>query len=184
MSHKILAFGHRSGVGKDTAANMVKDILGPLYCERFSFAEELKLECYSLFGTLPPDVYDKKRELRKEKVEGLELNPVELWVKFGEACRDIDPLIWVKKCMQNIIRYEYNVSLISDLRHPNEAKELKEQGAKLIKVESDVPPNPDAKIDGCLEGYDGWDYEIFAKQGDLKTLEKEVRRVLVSEELI
>lgn len=184
MKTKLLAFGHRSGVGKDTAAEMAKTLIGPLFCDTFAFADELKLECYQLFGTLPPDRYDDDRSLRSKKVDGLELTPVELWVKFGEACREIDPLIWVNKTLELIGCWSPNVAILTDLRHPNEAKRLKELGAVLVKVESNVPPNPQAKIDAYLSGYDGWNYEIYADHGDLLGLETEVKRVLKSEALI
>jgi hypothetical protein len=185
---KILAFGHRSGVGKDTAVSMASRLLTGqcCMCDKYSFANSLKLECYSLFGTLPPATYEQYRSLRSTKVEGLDLNVVELWVKFGEACRQIDPLIWVKQCMKAIENdSKYNeVALISDLRHPNEATSLKKSGAILIKVESNVPDKPEALVDQYLKEYDAWDYEIYAEQGDLVTLEAEVKRVLQSERLL
>ncbi|MBE3649172.1 nucleoside/nucleotide kinase family protein [Paenibacillus polymyxa] len=135
--------------GKDEVARYLADNYG---YTQFSFGDELKRYAHELFGEPAPD--EKPRELYQ-------------W--FGQAVRERDPDIWVRKCFEAIERYAVEKrslaryfreiprplsAVISDVRQPNEYAALQSAGYVLIRVEA-----PDAvRIDRAIKSGDVFNY--------------------------
>lgn len=122
--------------GKDTVAAYLAEKYG---YTRFAFGDELKRYAHELFDE--PAVGSKPRAL---------------YQAFGQACREIDPDIWVRKCLEAVDwnaedRAAFSASLrkhaphllsspfravITDCRQPNEYHALKSAGYTLIRVEA------------------------------------------------
>lgn len=105
--------------GKDTAAAYLAHKYGYM---RFAFGNELKRYAHELFGEPLPGT-----------------KPRELYQWFGQAMRERDPEIWVRKCFERVeyVQEEYGIStVITDCRQPNEFSALQSAGYVLIRVEA------------------------------------------------
>lgn len=139
----ILAFGHQSRVGKDTAARFAVQALEELGIPtvRRAFAEPLKAVCYFLYGhagLLNADFYDTVPGARTVEVPLLGKTPVDTWIDVGQALRGVHPDTWVGWTMDKADRaWEEHqiVSVISDLRFVNEARAITVRGGWCVKVE-------------------------------------------------
>ena len=171
---KIIGFGHRSGVGKDTSANFLDQALRELDCnfrvKRVGFANKLKDVTYDLFkwtGIERPIHYENHREDRTKIIPALGCTIVDLWVDVGEKMREIYGPIWVKNALnQEGIDY----LIITDVRHPNEVKAISDLGGDVYRVINPRIPRREGKsIDDYLEDYTGWRYDIL-NDGTLEKL--------------
>jgi len=167
----IIGFGHRSGVGKDTAAQLLKTHLrrNGETVEIRGFASELKAQAVQLFGWagLKDEIfYNNNREKRNEVLPKLGKTPLELWIEFGEAMRKINPYTWVELVFANAAADHI---LIPDVRHKNEAEIIKHYGGMIIKIERDVPDLTIKNIDKILADYDEWD-AVVKNDGTMREL--------------
>jgi dephospho-CoA kinase len=146
--------------GKDEVARYLAANYG---YTQFAFGDELKRYAHELFGEPAPD--EKPRELYQ-------------W--FGQAMREHDPDIWVRKCFEAIewnrdsipeyLRRAHGYvtngevvlsvparpfrAVVSDVRQPNEYDALKSAGYVVIRVEA-----PDAvRIDRAIKSGDVFNY--------------------------
>ena len=113
--------------GKDSVADYLVRQYG---YTRFAFGDELKSYAHELFGGDPAS------------------KPRELYQWFGQAMRQRDPNIWVRKCFEDIRNYrgvyeiEYAAGFVSnplrpvitDLRQPNEYERCRAEGYVIIRV--------------------------------------------------
>lgn len=125
--------------GKDTAADYLASKYG---YTSFAFGDELKRYYHELFGET-------------------DAKPREGYQWFGQAMRERDPDVWVRKCLASVVaypldRYEYGYdpdnfnAVITDVRQPNEYDALKAAGYVLIRVEA-----PEAlRIDRAIKSGD------------------------------
>lgn len=109
--------------GKDAVAEYLAQNYG---YTRFAFGDELKRYYHELF-------------------DPSETKPREGYQWFGQAMRERDPDIWVRKCFDKIMttndwrgaevngRFPFR-AVISDLRQPNEFQACKRQGFVIIRV--------------------------------------------------
>jgi hypothetical protein len=177
---KIIAFGHRSRYGKDSAASMLKTIckINGLDAKKIAFADKLKMCCYIMFawaGHAHPTYYDEHPEARNQKLVPLDLTPIELWVKFGTTMvrHELHDLTWVNAGLHDA--QNCDVLIISDLRFPNEVAAIKSFGGHVIKVDRPGYPKLDTVADNALEDFQGWDDTISAT--NLSELNIEVERI-------
>ena len=158
---KILAFGHKSRTGKDTATKLLIDYLNKEYPKvkvvRRAFADAVKNVSYLLYkchGLQPRQYYDEHPEARAEKLPLLDMDAVEVWVAVGNKIRDIYAETWVDIALLDC---DADIVIVSDLRYLNEAKRLHQLGGVCIKLERDDAAIRDTVADNALNGYDGWD---------------------------
>lgn len=137
--------------GKDAASRHLCEKYG---YTRFAFGDELKRYADELFGVHGGG---KRREL---------------YQKFGQLCREIDPDVWVRKCFdsveQHIEAYDtyldypelHNApikpfrAVISDTRQPNEYNRCRAERFVFIRVTA-----PDGiRINRAVESGDLFDY--------------------------
>lgn len=169
---KIIGFGHRSNVGKDTASNFLDQALRELgfSIKRTSFASKLKDVTFDLFrwsGIERPIHYENHREDRDKIIPELNCTIVDIWVDVGEKMREIYGPIWIKNTLQE---EDIDFKIISDIRHPNEIKAIQYLGGHVYRVINPRVPRREGKsIDDYLEDYDGWRYDIL-NDGTLEKL--------------
>lgn len=130
-----------AGSGKDTVAEMLKDILeqNGTNTKRYSLADPLKRGCAELFGIPLDDFYDRDK---KEEVHPLwGKSPRELLIMVGtDHLRDhFDPDIWLKRATITVDqnKQEGVVTIIPDVRFDNEAEFVMNEGGIMIQVMRD-----------------------------------------------
>lgn len=158
---KIVAFGHKSRTGKDTATKLLIDYINKEYpeikVERRAFADAVKHSAYLLYrchGLQPRQYYDENPEARALVLPGLNMDAVEIWVAVGNKVRDIYPDTWVDIALLDC---DADIVFISDLRYPNEADRVHQLGGKCVKLERDDASIRDTVADNALNNYHGWD---------------------------
>ena len=105
--------------GKDTIADYLINKAGFF---RLAFGDGLKDKLFSTFPDLPE-----------------EPKPRDAMILFGQACRQIDPLVWVKELHRTSRICEKNGIanfVITDVRQQNEVDYCKANGYILVKVEA------------------------------------------------
>lgn len=157
----IYAFGHRSRVGKDTCVNFLETHLRlrQISVRRVSFAFELKMATHRLFGHYGvehPIHYENHPEARDNIITPLDINVVDLWIRFGNDMRLIHESIWIDLALKQDDGAA-SVILISDCRFPNEINAIRKLGGKIYKVERPDAPILNSPSDEALEEYKDWD---------------------------
>lgn len=140
-----------------------KDATSRYLCEKygytqFAFGDELKRYADELFGVHGGG---KRRELYQ-------------W--FGQAMRERDPDIWVRKCFSNVYTFREAVDnlrsrypdeepllpVISDLRQPNEYERCRAEGFVIIRVTA-----PDGiRIHRAIESGDKFTYADLVHESE------------------
>ena len=103
---QIIAFGYKKGTGKDTAAQFLTTTLktncSGVKIKRESFAYKLKYVCWQLYswaGLQPSSFYEQRRDLKEVTLPLIDMSPREIWIKVGNALRDVYPDTWVKNVL-------------------------------------------------------------------------------------
>lgn len=111
-----IAFSGKMGAGKSTLAKIIQDYYSKhdYNFKIFSFATGVKEVATDSFNM---DNNKKDRELL---------------IQIGNKMREIDPDVWAKRVISEV--GEEDFCLVDDLRYPNEAVCLKEEGFTLIKL--------------------------------------------------
>lgn len=171
----IVGIGHKSRQGKDEFANFLTTYLRVhtrnKRIVKSGFADVLKHVCHTIYswaGVLEPEHYERYPDDRKKELLYFDppKNVVDLWIEFGNHCREFDPRIWINAMLRGT---KADVLIIKDVRFPNETTEIKALGGTLVKV---VRPGYDglpSTSDNALNDFDGWD-TIVTNNQDLKYL--------------
>ncbi|WP_427050400.1 AAA family ATPase [Paenibacillus sp. TC-CSREp1] len=124
-----IALSGKLRAGKDEVARYLASEYG---YTTFAFGDELKRYYHELFGET-------------------DAKPREGYQWFGQAVRERDPDVWVRKCLDKIAWDEDVVNaVVTDTRQLNEAERLKAEGYILIRVEA-----PEAlRIDRAIKSGD------------------------------
>lgn len=130
MKKILIGFGSKAQIGKDYACEGLKKQFD---VKRIAFADCLKSDLRTLFELNGLDF----QALMNEPELKSKIRP--LLVAYGQVMREFDPDIWVKRALSNI-KLEHQLTVLTDVRFPNEVKILKEMGGYYIEIESDVPP--------------------------------------------
>lgn len=129
--HKLLiGFGSCAQVGKDFSAITLKKHYD---VESISFAAQLKADLAELFLFRNVDFY----ALLKDPVKKEEVRP--LMVSYGQIMRQQDPDVWVKAALDNH-KFRHDITVITDVRFPNEVAKLHSMGGIFIDIEAGKPP--------------------------------------------
>ena len=160
----IVAFGHQKRTGKNTCAKFfevcVKTHWPKISVKQRSFASPLKLMAHQLYGWagLKDEVYYENHQQDKEiTLDAIKKSPRTVWIELGYHCRQVYDLTWVRK---TLAACPENVTILTDLRYPNEAEYIKSIGGVLIRVTRSGLPVPTDIADTALNGYNKWDMEI------------------------
>ena len=165
---KIVAFGHKSRQGKDSAAKRLfaelKCLSPKLVVKRASFAGKLKAICFDLYAWagLKPGPYYEDAEHEPERYEILPAigkSPVQIWIEVGNKLREVYSNTWIDATLS---AQSCDVLIISDLRFPNEAAAVQSLGGLCIKVIRPGHPGLDSSSDNALNEFENWDYRFVA----------------------
>lgn len=163
MNTRIIGLGHKARHGKDTVAGCLLKLLPG--SRIFSFADDLKALARAL---------------------GMVTKNGPFLQKLGEAMRTLDTSYWVRRLYLRLEEANVPYALIPDVRFLNEVEFVHSHGGIVIKVERFVengalyvdPSRPAThESETALDGYEGWDEYIVAKDGHLNVLEAGARRI-------
>ena len=126
----LIGIGHKARQGKDTFANAIRSA-SPKDTKVYSFANELKLYCRDNHEALVKAYPFVELDQKPDPIYGY----TKMLQYVGtEVERKKDPNCWVKKVSDRIDKENPEVSVISDVRFPNEANWIKSKGGILIKI--------------------------------------------------
>ena len=181
---RIIAFGHRQRVGKDTAAKLLYDHLKyehpKLKLYKTSFFGPVKDICYDLFrwaGLQDAEFYENHAQKKDLLLPELEKTPRQIWLEFGYYLRQIAPQSVVKFSLSQIPPGT-DVAIITDLRDPSEPVEIRESypDSVLVHVVRDVPKleskltgHPAYALDSHLDDFQDWN-AVIHNNGTLRDL--------------
>lgn len=185
---KLICFGHKSRVGKDTAAKFLTTQLRMrkqgINVQSVSFAALLKRVTHEIFkwaGVKPGEHYEAHPEERAIKIPAIGKDIVELWVAVGESMVAIHPLVWVNSLFEN--HKNADVLIIPDLRRIPEAEAVGDRGGIKIKIIKLDAPLRDTVTDNYLNDYDKWD-EIIENNGSMNELYDKIGALIDKYELL
>jgi hypothetical protein len=175
---KILGFGHRKNVGKDTAVRFLSQELRLLKpgCNILvaGFADKVKDIAYQLYswaGLQPKHYYDKnyaEKEVPFPKLQFLFPNgtaptPRAIWIHIGNSIRT-EGFDWTwAEYLFNQPKVDF--LFINDLRFPTEAEYIVNHGGWLYRIDRPDQPKVTDGADEPLEGYDKWKGILLNDQG-------------------
>lgn len=111
--------------GKDTVAEIIVEELGQRNTDLYAFSSGI----HDVIKRYLPGEYDKGK-------------PREALQRIGQLFREFDPDVWVNNLLlsADLVVSEITNSnvIVTDVRQPNEAKRLKEEGYTIIKVTADT----------------------------------------------
>lgn len=178
----IYAFGHKSRVGKDTACEFLKTYFrtNNITVTKTSFAYALKQACNIMFawaGVQTPEYYENHPDTRNIILTALGMTVVDLWIKIGTPIgrEQLHKDMWVNAAFHKGI--DTDVTLISDMRFPNEFDAVKQRGGKCIRIDNPRAPVRDSVADRGLDGVHDWDF-IITNDGNFKSLNEQLMRVI------
>lgn len=164
----IVGFGHRTGVGKDTAARLLMEILPPhIVVKRRAFADAVKEDCARMFGYAghrDREHYDRFREHRYIPLPDIGKSPFDLWNEHWENMRQIDPRTWVRRAFDDAVGED--VAIVTDVRRHNECDEIHQRGGIVARIDNPRPEKRHTKADTALACWDEWD-SVVRNDGDL-----------------
>lgn len=153
----IIAFGCQKNQGKDTAANLLHQLL-PL--KKISFASALKAQCYTLFknyGLKDESYYETHYHDKEVLLPLLNKTPRQIWIDYATSVRAIHPNVWIDLALQENV-------IITDLRFKNEYDAIKAKNGITVKIVRSTE----------VESLDvDWDY-IINNDGTLEDLNEKI----------
>lgn len=180
---KIVAFGHRRRMGKDTVAGFALSHMRfenkEFSCQRIGFADPLKEESYRMFkwaGLQPGIYYENHPEFKEQILPAIGKSPRDIWIEVGEAMRKISPKIWPEMTLS---KSDCDMLFVSDLRHRSELHYVEMTEGFAIKI---IRPGIDESadvVDCSLADYDNWD-GVIINNGTLKDL-NDATKIVISE---
>ena len=190
----LIAFGHKSHHGKDTAAAAIMNRYGTEYgIARYAFADSLKEEFYDVL--LQPNhpywgyTKDNYLALPHPRIQFCSNTDKRSWVNQNKAelgshiqvygtdfVRSRDPFYWIRKLREKLSLDRPKVALLTDMRFHNEALFAKACQGYTVKVtrQNFVNPHRDPAhvSEIALDGF-VFDYEIQVPDGERAQLEED-----------
>lgn len=189
---KIIGFGHRKRVGKDTAAKFLQTHLRigmrKVSIAKGNLAYPLKQQCHYLYswaGVREPEFYDTEEgsPLREIVLPDLGMTPRELWIKYGNKTREIYPDTWIRwqvNHAETVLKVD--LLILADIRYFNEVDIVIQNGGKVYKIDREDAPISHDVADDALALYEGWG-GILINNGSLNDFDRQVK-AMVADPLI
>jgi hypothetical protein len=157
----IIGLGHQSRVGKDTCSQYMAEYIQDKYGTpvwQVSFAWKLKEIAHDLFkhkGVMEPQYYDDNPEARTVVIPGYGKTAVDLWIDIGQKMREVYQDVWLE---QVTAANNKAITIVRDVRFPNEAEAIKRAGGFLVKItrKGQVVRGSDTAMPENFK----WDYQI------------------------
>ena len=135
---KLFGFAGRAGSGKDTAADMMTDML---FCDTsesiisLRFAAPIKIACRRIFGWTAEHTDGALKDLVDPRFG---VSPRHAMQTLGtEWGRDmISPNLWRDSTLNDFDKSS-SIGIVRDVRFPNEAEEIQDRGGVVIWIDRD-----------------------------------------------
>lgn len=180
---KIIAFGHRKRVGKDTAAKFLLSHLRMNFShfktQRLSFGDQLKDISYRMFawGGLQPATYYFNHPEEIEKIlPVLGKSPRNIWDEMGLTGRNIHPKVWTEMAVSTC---DCDLAVSPDLRFPTEIDLTRRFGGMTIRIDRPAQERVHSAVDTAIDEDGDWD-AVIINDGTLKDLHRKVLEVTES----
>lgn len=135
MNKLLIGFGATAQVGKDYSAIALS---AKYDVERISFADKLKEDLALLFNRRGLDLYTLLADpVTKETVRPL-------LVSYGQTLRQFNSDVWVNAALDECA-FEHELTVITDVRFPNEVDKLHAMGGVYIHIDSAKAPANDVE---------------------------------------
>lgn len=173
---KLIAFGHRRRVGKDTAVKFAHSYLrsrGVKECARFSFFDQIKVIAVQLYGWggLQDRIYYETHGDKKEEVlPAIGKSPRDIWIELGESINQICRITLPEMAFQGL---PAGIHLCPDLRRPVEVEYIEKFNGITVLIERDSVEKSNDPVDCALDDYDGWKYRI-KNNGNMKEFMQQI----------
>lgn len=119
-----------------------------------SFAEPIKDSLVNIFGS---NVFTSRDTATKEEpLHGFKFSARDAMIQFGESFKALDPDIWVRVLMRKVRLNQRRgfLTVIDDLRFPNEYYALQRAGAIMIRIEREGIKRERIPSEGLLDDFD------------------------------
>ena len=176
----IIAFGHKAQTGKDTAGEYLVERYG---FKRIAFADRLKEMCSLLTGIPFEEFFGEAKHTYNERWG---MTHREMAQKMGtEAIRNgFHEDAWAIAALSNLDPNKDYV--VTDMRFPNEAEEVRRQGGVLIRIDRDTTGYEIDRThpsETSLDDFDDWDL-IIKNDGSLKQYHDVLDKVIENVHLL
>lgn len=168
-----------SGAGKDTLGTMLAEAHG---YQRVALADPLKVAMMGLFGLGPEQLWGEARNVPDAR---LGRAPRELYQRFGQACVELDPEVWLRPFRTRVesLRREGLRVVCTDLRTPREFEAAREMGAALWLITRPGAGAPGALGQHATErgvaAFEASRFDrVLSNTGTLEQLREELSRAL------
>lgn len=164
---KIIAFGHRKRVGKDTCAKFAMSEIKIRYpkvrIKKVGFADKVKDIAHQLYGWAGlkgADYYEQHEEEREIVLPAIGKTPRQVWIGVGNGIRSAVGYdgTWFDYVINTYKDLDYLI--ISDLRFVGEAEAIRKVGGILVRVDCPWSPKVEDGADEALAAYNHWTTEI------------------------
>lgn len=129
MDKTIIGFGSVARIGKDYAYGIIKEAYPE--AQRVAFADALKDDLALIFRNNNLAFH----ELVSDEEEKKKIRP--LMVEYGQLMRSWNPQIWLDRAFEKLTD---GLTIITDVRFPNEVARLKAEGGTYVHINGPVPP--------------------------------------------
>lgn len=135
----IIGITGRAGAGKDSLADAITTMTSPGHVQRLRFADPIKKVCAEVFDWGPEQIdgamKDEPDMRYPRNAPGVYLTPRYAMQKLGtEWGRDCFSDVWVSLVMRKVGAFRGDLSIITDVRFPNEQRAIHERKGIIIKV--------------------------------------------------
>jgi hypothetical protein len=88
--------------------------------------------------------------------------------------REVFPDTWIAVALRSLTNAD--LIIITDVRFPNEVKQIQDLGGRVFKIKRPGVPVSDDASDSALDSFEGWDGYI-ENDGDLKALHDKIKDI-------
>jgi hypothetical protein len=138
------------------------------FVKLYHFADYLKKMSIDLFDLRPEQVYGTDED--KNTPTDYDMTSREFLQYLGtDVMRSIKNTIWVDYTIKIIQQEKPLVSIIPDVRFPNEVEAIKEAGGIVVRLDRNVYDSPhqcESSLD--QENFDWNDFDVILKNNDIK----------------
>jgi hypothetical protein len=181
---KIIAFGHRKRVGKDTAARFINTDFRMKHksanVQKRGLADKLKAQCHELYswaGLKTMEYYDDHPEEKEIVLPLLGKTPRQIWIDYGTlVARAVYRYTWVDYLFKSS---SPDLLIISDLRFPEEAERSQDLGGQVYRIDNPRIPHTSDLADDPLKDWNGWN-GVIVNDGTMETFHSRVIEIASS----
>lgn len=192
MIGRLVSIVGKAQVGKDTVGSYMVNKLNMGKFRRsyrtIAFADELKHDLMVNFDLSHEQLYSDVKELPdKRYIKSRNNNNIIYWTPreimqhYGQSMRKIDSNIWIRKLMSKISNNTFINYIITDVRHVNELKAVRDRNSLIIRVnrgDSSVVHGMGHISEVDLDNYGVHPDFIIDNNNDFKNLYKQIDSVI------